>query len=784
MAATRRAPPLQIFQDPPSAFEHDRVDSSNTDLYNTLAPLSDISNKQNFSFEPSFPAASGLSPVKHSGQSSSPPPETIAGTNLHSIVIPPPQIIQFDTDSPIKRQMLPSAMMDKATKAGKIPFNPFSTQPPQFDQENAYNPPGYSQKAQPQYNSIYGSKAPLKRTLMEAAPLTEKSTNKKHKKQNSVTVTKPTMPSINLEPAPHSSADLPDPQLLPIPEDDGTKPPFSYAQLIGMAILRSPNRRLTLAQIYKWISDNFSFYRQAESGWQNSIRHNLSLNKAFHKQERPKDDPGKGNYWAIKPGCEVQFLKEKPRRNTTEGPIYLANTSDSIRPSTAPSMSFHGLPAISSNIDSSRFPDEAELSSDATIPVSDPAAHEGIDQDEPSQLPTIRSSPPPADLASSPPPGLSQHLEREATPPPAPRFIGNSRSGGRKRKLTAAGLGDSGYYSSLESSVTRGRPHFLTSEADLEHPSKRRGRAEEEIARIRGSSYDSPTKTASGLKASTAGLISSSPFRPFENTKRKAPLTPPVIFKKPARPFHSISPNTNLRNHRNNVKKLLGSPEKGDGAIALSYSPLPLDLPNESSFELFLDNTINFDIFTDSPSRASPEKRANKRPRLERASTTTGVMSDITGNTMNDPMESVPSPYRMPKFDWPSKPRKDALSLLASPGRIWPSPMKPSAHALPSAPTSNPTGISDIPSVQVTQDDDYLFGVNLPSDSSEPGIDITQGFPSIGAAVTSTPGPSASLAPPTAWSYNVSPTKKPAKQGSGNRSSGRPAFGRSATTTF
>jgi hypothetical protein len=84
-----------------------------------------------------------------------------------------------------------------------------------------------------------------------------------------------------------------------LPSDDGTKPSLSYAELIRAAILGAPNKRLTLAQIYKWISDTYSFYNAANPGWQNSIRHNLSLNKAFIKQERPKDDPGKGNYWTI-----------------------------------------------------------------------------------------------------------------------------------------------------------------------------------------------------------------------------------------------------------------------------------------------------------------------------------------------------------------------------------------------------------------------------------------------------------------------------------------------------
>ena len=107
---------------------------------------------------------------------------------------------------------------------------------------------------------------------------------------------------------------IPEPHEMPPIEDEGGKPSYSYAAMIGMAILRAPNRRLTLAQIYKWISDTFAYYDVSDSGngWQNSIRHNLSLNKAFSKRNRPKDDPGKGSYWVIEPGMEAQFVKEKP----------------------------------------------------------------------------------------------------------------------------------------------------------------------------------------------------------------------------------------------------------------------------------------------------------------------------------------------------------------------------------------------------------------------------------------------------------------------------------------
>lgn len=686
-------PQFQIWHDaPPQNNAFTTMMKPRPQLQPSAMPLQPITNPTNHPeavLSPPMSAPPQPSPLKTTSLPSPPKPNY---NKLDLIHIPPPIEDAF-TDSPVKKFHAEPPLLSSRPVCPPMPF-----QRPMFTTFNsnleAFEPEPYRRPSTGTENFVefpepqYARKQTMKRSYSESAPMDDRPVEKSGAEEA-------------------QTAPIPEPEDMPSLADDGNKPSYSYAQMIGMAILRAPNRRLTLSQIYDWIATTFSYYRNdPKRGWHNSIRHNLSLNKSFTKMERPKSDSGKGSYWVIEPGQEINFVKDKSRKiqpALTMGPQAIMQTTQSFAQPLAEALAPN--PQFSTTYQRPQTaPALPELSSDATLPASDAALDEDDNADF-APLSPPRSSPP-QPLNSSPPEVVGEHRRNISSPL---RMLRSSS--GIKRKRMSTAMDDSGYYSSIESSVLRNNKNksasVFPSEIDLEPPGKKlkRGRAEEEIARIRSSSHDLTPGHRRFRSLGSPDILSSSPLRQTPLSKMN-PATPSVIFKKPIRPPPSISPNSQLNLHRQAMSAFMNSPAKSLGLFGdeHQYSPA-FKWPGSASHNAFDDH---FEVYSDSgvtpatPGLASSPLKSMKRPSLGRANTSSGALSDVTH--MNGRLNPK-TPSKLPVL----KPTPQ-IFVGGSPGKM------------------------DVMLPAFEHDDLFDFGHFADENSDEgEGLDLTKGFQKIGA---------------------------------------------------
>ncbi|KAI9894111.1 MAG: hypothetical protein M1814_004882 [Vezdaea aestivalis] len=95
-----------------------------------------------------------------------------------------------------------------------------------------------------------------------------------------------------------------------------------YARLIYRALMSAPGNQMVLKDIYAWFIRNTDKPNQkngSDKGWQNSIRHNLSMNGAFHKVEQPaaEDNSKRGYVWVLAEEAKIDGVKSTTRYRKT-----------------------------------------------------------------------------------------------------------------------------------------------------------------------------------------------------------------------------------------------------------------------------------------------------------------------------------------------------------------------------------------------------------------------------------------------------------------------------------
>ncbi|XP_014365617.2 forkhead box protein P1 isoform X2 [Papilio machaon] len=161
------------------------------------------------------------------------------------------------------------------------------------------------------------------------------------------------------------------------------KPAYSYSCLIAMALKNSRTGSLPVSEIYNFMCQHFPYFKTAPSGWKNSVRHNLSLNKCFEKIEKPSTNGSqrKGCLWAMNPS-KVGKMDEEVLKWSRKDPQAIKNAMvypDSLEALERGEMKYSGF-ASDTEAEDDVDPD-ADVELDADLEI-DPEVKDEVEEEE------------------------------------------------------------------------------------------------------------------------------------------------------------------------------------------------------------------------------------------------------------------------------------------------------------------------------------------------------------------------------------------------------------------
>ncbi|KAK1980116.1 hypothetical protein LZ30DRAFT_724169 [Colletotrichum cereale] len=155
---------------------------------------------------------------------------------------------------------------------------------------------------------------------------------------------------------------------------------MTYAELIRTALLSRQTQQMELGELYCWFKQNTRRANKGNEGWKNSVRSNLSLNKAFERLE------GNGSYWRLaeaglttfrptrKPWAnrrkKVKVLTAARKRVAPPTPAYAAKSCDVPQENMPEVRHSHNSPWA---FDDSTSPEKSQLEGDDVSSHSTPS---------------------------------------------------------------------------------------------------------------------------------------------------------------------------------------------------------------------------------------------------------------------------------------------------------------------------------------------------------------------------------------------------------------------------